>query len=218
MTEQTTTNNFSSTWEWLSKLWCIDIIGYYSSMRMNMLTCIRTVINFKKNMLNNKAKCKGLLIVSQFMWKLSTGKTNLWWEKMLWGEVILKRNTKFLIDWNFLYLDCGSLQRFYMYIYCCCLVTKSCSTLMTPCTGSPPGSSVMGFPRQEYWNGSPFPSPGDLPSPGIKPTSPALQRDSLLLCHRGSPMCIHTQTHIYDFGWIRIIKLWWNVHKIWNRS
>ena len=32
----------------------------------------------------------------------------------------------------------------------------------------------MGFPRQEYWSGLPFPSPGDLPDPGIKPESPAL--------------------------------------------
>jgi len=37
----------------------------------------------------------------------------------------------------------------------------------------------MGFFRQEYWNGLPFPSPGDLPDPGIKPRSPALQPDSL---------------------------------------
>ena len=32
----------------------------------------------------------------------------------------------------------------------------------------------MGFPRQEYWSGLPFPSPGDLPDPGIEPVSPAL--------------------------------------------
>jgi len=37
----------------------------------------------------------------------------------------------------------------------------------------------MGFSRQEYWNGLPFPSPGDLPNPGIKPWSPALQAVSL---------------------------------------
>ena len=37
----------------------------------------------------------------------------------------------------------------------------------------------MGFPRQEYWSGVPFPSPGDLPNPGIEPTSSALQADSL---------------------------------------
>ena len=37
----------------------------------------------------------------------------------------------------------------------------------------------MGFSRQEYWGGVPFPSPGNLPNPGIKPRSPALQADSL---------------------------------------
>ena len=38
----------------------------------------------------------------------------------------------------------------------------------------------MGFSRQEYWSGSPFPSPGDLPKPGIEPWSTALQANSLL--------------------------------------
>ena len=37
----------------------------------------------------------------------------------------------------------------------------------------------MGFPREAYWNGLSFPSPGDLPNPGIEPRSPALQADSL---------------------------------------
>ena len=37
----------------------------------------------------------------------------------------------------------------------------------------------MGFSRQEYWSGLPFPSPGGLPDPGIEPGSPALQADSL---------------------------------------
>ena len=37
----------------------------------------------------------------------------------------------------------------------------------------------MEFPRQEYWSGLPFPSPGDLPNPGIEPRSTALQADSL---------------------------------------
>ena len=40
-----------------------------------------------------------------------------------------------------------------------------------------------GFPRQEYWSGLPFPSPGDLPDPGSEFLSPALQVDSLLLSH-----------------------------------
>ena len=40
-------------------------------------------------------------------------------------------------------------------------------------------SLFMGFPRQDYWSGLPFPSPGDLPDPGIESTSPSLQADSL---------------------------------------
>ena len=43
-----------------------------------------------------------------------------------------------------------------------------------------------GFTRQEYWSGLPFASPGDLPDPGIKLRSPALQADSLPLSHLGS--------------------------------
>ena len=45
----------------------------------------------------------------------------------------------------------------------------------------------MGFSRQEYWSGLPFPSPGDLPDPGIKPASPALQADSLWSEPPGKP-------------------------------
>ena len=48
----------------------------------------------------------------------------------------------------------------------------------------------MGFSRQEYWSGLPFPSPGDLPNPGIEPGSPALQADSLPTELQGSPKSI----------------------------
>ena len=44
----------------------------------------------------------------------------------------------------------------------------------------------MGFPRQEYWSGLPFPSPGDLPNPRIGPMSPVWQMSSLPLCHLGN--------------------------------
>ena len=56
-----------------------------------------------------------------------------------------------------------------------CLVTKSCMILVTPWTVARQVPLSMGFPRQEYWSGLPFPSAGDLPDPGIKPTSPTLQ-------------------------------------------
>ena len=49
----------------------------------------------------------------------------------------------------------------------------------TPWTVAHQGSRSMGFSRQEYWSGLPFPSPGDLPNPRIKPGSPALQADAL---------------------------------------
>ena len=56
-----------------------------------------------------------------------------------------------------------------------CLVAQLCLTLCDPADHSPPGSSFMGFSRQEYWSGYPFPSPRDLPDPGTEPGSPALQ-------------------------------------------
>ena len=43
----------------------------------------------------------------------------------------------------------------------------------------------MRFSRQEYWSGLPFPSPGDLPNPGIKPGSPALWADTLTFFQSG---------------------------------
>ena len=50
------------------------------------------------------------------------------------------------------------------------------ATLWTVAHQAPPS---MGFSRQEYWSELPFPSPGDLPDPGIEPRSPALPADAL---------------------------------------
>ena len=50
---------------------------------------------------------------------------------------------------------------------------------MTPWTGACQAPPSMEFSRQESWGGLPFSSPGDLPDPGIKPRSPALQADAL---------------------------------------
>ena len=59
------------------------------------------------------------------------------------------------------------------------LVARSSPTLCNPMTGTLQALSV-GFPRQEYWSGLPFPSPGDLPHPGIKSSSPLGRQ---VLCH-----------------------------------
>ena len=70
----------------------------------------------------------------------------------------------------------------------------------TPWTVAHQAPLSMGFPKQEYWSGLPFPPPGDLPDPGIKPQSPALQVDSLSSEPPGKPIyTIYTHTH----------KCWW---------
>ena len=66
-----------------------------------------------------------------------------------------------------------------------CSVTQSCLTLCGPVDCSPPAPLSMGFPRQEYWSGVPFPAPRDLPDPGIEPVSlasPALAGGLSITC------------------------------------
>ena len=57
----------------------------------------------------------------------------------------------------------------------------------------------MEFSRQEYWSGLPFPSPGDLPNPGIKPGSLALQADALPSEPPGKPICMYIHKHYIFF-------------------
>ena len=73
----------------------------------------------------------------------------------------------------------------YMFVCVCVCMhvhAQSLQSWPTPCDPmdwSPPCSLSMGFSRQEYWSGLPYPPPGDLPNPWIEPRSPALQVDSL---------------------------------------
>ena len=66
-----------------------------------------------------------------------------------------------------------------------CMLSRSVMSDSLFATGQAPLS--MGFFRQEYWSELPFPSPGNLPDPGIKPRSPALQADALLSERPGKP-------------------------------
>ena len=60
----------------------------------------------------------------------------------------------------------------------------------------------MGFPRQEYWSGFPFPSPGNLPDPGMEPTSPALAggfytaEPLQLPIHTAVKSSVHSLSHV----------------------
>ena len=61
--------------------------------------------------------------------------------------------------------------------------------LVTPCTVACQDPLSMEFCRQEYWNGLPFPPPGELLDPGIELASPALQMDALVLEPSSKPCC-----------------------------
>ena len=65
--------------------------------------------------------------------------------------------------------------------------------IATPWTVAHQAPPSMGFSRQEYWSGLPFPSPGDLPNPGIEPWSPALQADALTSEPPGRPQFIEEE-------------------------
>ena len=64
----------------------------------------------------------------------------------------------------------------------------------TPWTIAYQAPPSVGFSRQEYWSGLPFPSPGDLPNTGIEPGSPALQADALPSEPPGKPLLVYKNT------------------------
>ena len=83
------------------------------------------------------------------------------------------------------------------YIYFVVVQLLNCVQLFAaPWTVVHQASLSMGLPRQEHWSGLPFPSPGDLPNPGIKRTSLAWQADPLPLSHLGSVFYIHVTVKI----------------------
>ena len=75
-------------------------------------------------------------------------------------------------------------------------VAQESPTLCHPMTVACQDPLSMGFSRQEYWSGLLFPSPRDLPNPGIKPGSPALQADALPSEPLGKPNKQNKQNHV----------------------
>ena len=86
-------------------------------------------------------------------------------------------------------------------------VTKSCPTLATPWTVGRQAPLSMGFSRQEYWSGLPFPSPGDLPDPGIEHGSPAWQADSLPTELQSTPLVHLLCWSVYWFSWFLSLQV-----------
>ena len=95
-------------------------------------------------------------------------------------------------------------------------IAQSCPTLCDSVDCSLPGYSLsMVFSRQEYWSGLPFPSPGDLPDPGIEPRSPALEADALTSEPPGKPLHCRWECKLIQPLWRTV---WRYLKKIRNRK
>ena len=96
-------------------------------------------------------------------------------------KVVISRIIIYSCSYIFICPICGSPW---------CVLVKSLIRVQlfaTPWTVVHQALSSMGFSRQEYWSGLPFPSPRDLPNPGIEPRSPALQAEPLTSMPPGKP-------------------------------
>ena len=89
-------------------------------------------------------------------------------------------------------------------------VAQSCLINLTPWTVAYQAPPSLEFSRQEYWSGLPFPSPGDLPDPGIEPGSPALQVDALpsgisdkLVASVSTELLV---TQLVSEGWLLVLE------------
>ena len=92
------------------------------------------------------------------------------------------------------------------YFHCVCCVLSPVWLLLTPWTVAHQAPLSMGFPRQEYWSGLPFPPPGDLPDPGIEP--------SLLHCRQ----ILYPLSHLGNLPWREASGNFQARQKWWNRT
>ena len=88
-------------------------------------------------------------------------------------------------------------------LFSCSVMSDSYATPWTIVCQAP---IFMGFPRQVYWSGRPFPSPGDLPDPGMEPMSPALAGRFFTTEPRGKPK--YEVTHMYFCTYP--LSVWWS--------
>ena len=124
---------------------------------------------------------QGIFPTEESNWSLLHCRQILYWLSCMRSLNYLAQLPRFSKFWV------PSLSPLDQWSFVVCLVTKSCPTLLWP-HGLWPARLLCPWNfLQQYWSGLPLPS-GDLPDPGIEPMPPALQADSLLLSHQGSPM------------------------------
>ena len=94
---------------------------------------------------------------------------------------------------------------------CLCVWAQSYPTLCNPWTVGHQAPLSMGFSRQEYWTGLPFPPPGDLPDPGIEPASPALAGRFSITALLGKPVSFLYILNYFKFSIKYHFNLFWHI-------
>ena len=102
---------------------------------------------------------------------------------------------------------------------CVCECERESCLVMSNCWVAYQAPQSMGFSWQEYWNGLPFPSPGDLPDPGLQPRFPSLQTDSLQPESLGKPplRIFHHNPILMNIVLDIMFSAWcsWNLSQVW---
>ena len=159
---------------WVQPLWK-TVLRFLRKLKFELPNCpaISLLGPYLEKTLILKGTCTLVVIAVLFTiaktWKRQQPKCPLTTEQ-------IKRKCEIYID-----------RQIEIYTYACRLA-QLCLTLCNPMNYSPPGSSSVRYSRQEYWNGQPFPSPGDLPNQGSNLCILHWLVDSLPLNHLGSPI------------------------------
>ena len=153
---------------WHSAFFVVQLSHPYMTTGKTIVLTVQTFIGKVMSLLFNK--------LSRFVIAFLPRRKHLLisWLQPLFAVILeAKKILPFCLPWS---------DEIGCYVALFCEWVKSLSHVQlsaTPWTVAHQAPLSMGFSRQEYWSGLPFPSPGDLPDPGIEPRSPAFQADAL---------------------------------------
>ena len=131
--------------------------------------------------------------------------------------------------WKANYQDPPIMIIYHYYCVCCAQSLSHVQLFATPWTVALPAPLSLEFPRQEYWSGFLFPSPGDLPDEGTEPTDPALtgrwvlyhcatRKPSLLLLQLNNERINNTFTELLGTDIVLKADLLWHIREMERKS